>query len=378
MTGLLPVDLIVKGGVVAANLNLFAAFSKRTDIKVTHVSFNRDISQPVVKDFAPNVKIHFLPFKSRFDLIDYAINRKALRDILAECKPDIIHIQEITPHLIRFLHLSKKNIVVTQHGIISAEFKTAMGVMSKAKAWFKGLVERWIFPRFDNVIFISQYNRNLFPKKDVFGTNIFNPVSPSFFEAQPSKAPLNSLVYVGVISNNKNLKLLLRALHVLKEEGVVYKLHVIGDFREKQYEKEIGDLMTETGLGDQVIFHGWQTQAQILEIYKNCSVFVLPSQQETLPVSIAEAMAQAKVVLASNVGAVSEMFADGKSGLLFESNNVNQLCDRLRLLNQNGTLIDAISNQARMEAQEKYHPDLVAADTINFYHQVLRRVIELK
>lgn len=373
MTGLLPVDLIVKGGVVAANLNLFSAFARRDDIEVIHVSFNRDITQPIVKDFAKNIKIHFLPFKSRFDLVDYAINRKALRDILADFKPDIIHIQEITPHLIRFLHLPKQNIVVTQHGIVSAEFKTAMGLMSKAKAWFKGLVERWIFPRFVNVIFISQYNRNLFPSKNVFGANIFNPVSKMFFDKSDSASPLNSMVYVGVISNNKNLKVVLRALHILRKEEIVYKLYVVGDYREKQYEKEIGDLMSEAGLSDQVTFHGWQTQAKILEIYHECSVFVLPSQQETLPVSIAEAMAQGKVVLASNVGAISEMFADGKSGLLFESNNVEQLCARLRQLNQNGALIESISKQARLEAEAKYNPDLVATQTIDFYRQVLSR-----
>jgi glycosyltransferase involved in cell wall biosynthesis len=378
MTGLLPVDLIVKGGVVAANLNLFSAFSNRNDIEVIHISFNRDIRQSVVKDFAHNVKIHFLPFKSRFDLVDYVINRRALRDILLDFKPDIIHIQEITPHLMRFLHLPKQNIVVTQHGIISAEFKTAMGLMNKAKAWFKGLVERWIFPRFDNVIFISQYNRNLFPKKDVFGANIFNPVSLQFFEESTSKAPLNSLVYVGVISNNKNLKLLLRALHALTHEGIFFRLHVVGDYREKQYKKEIGDLMAETGLREQVTFLGWQNQAKILEIYQNCSVFVLPSQQETLPVSIAEAMAQGKVVLASNVGAISEMFTDGKSGLLFESNNLEQLCVRLRELNENLALIESISNQARVEAKAKYHPNLVANQTMDFYRQVLIRTNKTK
>ena len=78
-------------------------------------------------------------------------------------------------------------------------------------------------------------------------------------------------------------------------------------------------------------------------------------------------------MLASNVGAISEMFVDGKSGLLFESNNADKLRDCLKLLNQNESLIDAISKQARLEAQSKYHPDLVATNTIHFYHQVLSR-----
>jgi glycosyltransferase involved in cell wall biosynthesis len=376
MTGLLPVDLIVKGGVVAANLNLFTAFSKLTNIEVVHISFNREISQPIAKQFASNIKIHFLPFKSRFDLIDYAFNRKALRDFISDFKPDIIHIQEITPHLMRFLNFPKGNIVVTQHGIVSAEFKTAMGFMSKAKAWFKGLVERYIFPLFENVIFISQYNRKLFPKQHVFGANIFNPVSPIFFQPTESKVPLNSMVYVGVISNNKNLKLVIKAMNVLKSDGMIFNLHVIGDYREKQYESEIQGLVQQFKLSNQITFHGWQTQAQIIEIYRNCCLFVLPSQQETLPVSIAEAMAQGKVVLASNVGAISEMFTDGQSGLLFESNNLNQLCNRLKQLYNNQSMVDSIAMQAKQEALSKYDSDLVAIRTIEFYHQVLDRLVK--
>ena len=84
-------------------------------------------------------------------------------------------------------------------------------------------------------------------------------------------------------------------------------------------------------------------------------------------------MAQGKVVLASNVGAISEMITDKTSGFLFEKNNVEQLCALLRQLFNNHTLMESVSLQARKEANEKFHPDLIALKTLEFYNQVIKR-----
>ena len=94
-----------------------------------------------------------------------------------------------------------------------------------------------------------------------------------------------------------------------------------------------------------------------------------------MPVSIEEAMAQGKVVVASNVGAVSEMFTDKKAGFLFGSNDLDQLCDVLKLLHNNETLLDSVSANALKEAHEKFYPDLISTKTWNFYQDVLNRTI---
>src|SRR6187455_3067844 len=100
MVGLLPLDPDeVKGGVVAVIRNLFIGFSKFENIEVIHISFNEEIDTPVVKQFAPNIRIHYLPYKVKIKLIDYFVNKKLFTDILMKEKPDLIHIQEITPHL---------------------------------------------------------------------------------------------------------------------------------------------------------------------------------------------------------------------------------------------------------------------------------------
>lgn len=373
MVGLLPVDLKVKGGVVAVILNLLSSFSKRDDVEITHVSFNDDIDEPVIKNYSSNVTIHFIPFKTKIALLDYFINRKSFKTILNSVQPDLIHIQEITPQLIRFVHYPKEKIVVTQHGIIREEIKTAIGWRNQLKALFKGSVEKYVFPLFKNIIFISEYNQSLFPKKSIFSTKIFNPVNPIFFNESSSSGKLNSIVYVGVINKNKNLKLVLEALALLKKENIIFNLNVVGGYKQPNYEVVITSIVAKEELHDQVKFLGWLDQEQILKVHQANRIFILPSQQENMPVSIGEAMAQGKVVIASNVGAISEMVTDKKSGFLFERNNLHQLCDLLKSIYNNQEVITSVSAEAKKEARKKFDPDMIALKTVDFYRQVIQK-----
>jgi len=373
MVGLLPTDIEkIDGGVVAVILNLLSSFSKMENVEIVFVSFNQEINQEISREYSTNIKLHYIPYTVPFKLLDYFINRKILNKIIKSEKPDIIHIQEVTPHILRFIHFPKDKIVLTQHGIMSEEYKYAVGLRDKLQCLFKGFVEQYVFPFFKNVIFISDYNRNLFPHKNVFSEKIYNPVNPIFFtKAQPT-GQITSISYVGRINQNKNLSLVLRAMAALKKENIIYNLHVVGGYKDNYYEKEIDALVNEHGLASQIIFYGWQTQEQILQVHEKCRIFILPSQQETMPVVIGEAMALGKVVVASNVGAVSEMVSDKSSGFLFERNNTEQLCQLLRLLYNNKSLIESVSVNAMREAREKFHPDSIASNTYEFYQKVLR------
>jgi len=373
MVGLLPTDIEkIDGGVVAVILNLLSSFSKMTTVEMVFVSFNQEISEEISKEYSPNIKLRYIPYTVPYKLIDYFINRKMLNRIIKNEKPDIIHIQEVTPHILRFIHFPKDKIVLTQHGIMSEEYKYAVGLRDKLQCLFKGFVEQYVFPFFKNVIFISDYNRNLFPHKNIFSEKIYNPVNPIFYSKAQTTGQINSISYVGRINKNKNLSLVLRALSILKKEDIIYNLHVVGGYKDDYYEKEIDGLVNEHGLASQVIFYGWQTQEQILHVHEKCRIFILPSQQETMPVVIGEAMALGKVVVASNVGAVSEMISDKTSGFLFEKNNTEQLCELLRLLHNNKSLIETVSGNAMREAREKFHPDTIASKTYEFYLKVLR------
>jgi glycosyltransferase involved in cell wall biosynthesis len=373
MAGSLPIDLeAVKGGVEAVIVNLFSGFSMRDDIDVVHVSFTKDVHETKIVQYSTNVRIYFIPFTYKIDLLDFLLNTTTFRDILVKENPDLVHIQEITPHLIRFIRLPKPGVVVTQHGIMKEELKYATGIGQKLKCLFKMYVEKYIFPTFRNIIFISDYNKGLFPGEAVISKRIYNPVNPSFFKMTPARVEnQHTLMYVGVLSRRKNVRLVVEALHKLKEKGIIFELHVVGGFKDKGYESEVMGLVAKYQLADQIIFHGWKKQQEIVELYRKCTYFILPSLQETLPVSIGEAMALGKIVIASDVGAIREMFRNNDTGYLFKRNDLEDLVAVLKTVYQIRSPED-ISARVRNEAEEKYHPAHIAKETRDFYTQVIQ------
>lgn len=68
------------------------------------------------------------------------------------------------------------------------------------------------------------------------------------------------------------------------------------------------------GISDRVRFLG--TRADIAGLLRSCDVFVLPSLFEGLPVSVIEAMAAARPVVATDIEGTDEIVVDGKTGCL--------------------------------------------------------------
>jgi len=78
--------------------------------------------------------------------------------------------------------------------------------------------------------------------------------------------------------------------------------------------RPLEDLCLRLGLGDRVSFLGHQED--IPQLLAACDLFVLPSLYEGLPLSVLEAMASAKPVVATNVGGTDEVVLHGATGVL--------------------------------------------------------------
>jgi glycosyltransferase involved in cell wall biosynthesis len=171
--------------------------------------------------------------------------------------------------------------------------------------------------------------------------------------------------------------MLIEALQLLKSKNIIYELHIVGAHKENElaYNNEIASLIEKYDLSKQITCHGWLKQEEILKVYDKCTCFVLPSLQETLPISLAEAMALGKTVVASNVGAVSEMFKEKVEGYLFKRNDVNELVSILESIYTNQEVKRDYSALIKKTAIEKYHPLKNAKMTADFYKDILWQTI---
>lgn len=177
-----------------------------------------------------------------------------------------------------------------------------------------------------------------------------------------SQQPLE-ILFVGRLSPQKNVDVLLRAVALLKTEGRRLRLRIIGD---GPMRGQLEGLAAALGIEDRVVFVGAVPQARVLDFYAQGHVLVLASQTEGWPKAIAEAMAFGLVCLGTNRGFVPQMLGQG-NGLLVEPGDAAALADALRRVMQDAGEAARISARAAAWARQF---------TLESLGQALRRQLE--
>ncbi len=109
---------------------------------------------------------------------------------------------------------------------------------------------------------------------------------------------------------------------ILREAPDV-RLLLVGGGPEDENLKELAKLF---GIENQVMFTGRVPHDRVQEYYNQVDIFVYPRKKMRLtdlvtPLKPLEAMAQHKLVAASNIGGHNELIEDGKTGVLFKPDN---------------------------------------------------------
>ncbi len=94
-------------------------------------------------------------------------------------------------------------------------------------------------------------------------------------------------------------------------------------------------LISKYQLLDYFILNGYMQNKDLLSLFNVVDLVVVPSISEGFGNVIIEALSQQALVLASNTGGIPEIINDEKNGLLFKSNNVDSLVERLNYVYEN-------------------------------------------
>jgi glycosyltransferase involved in cell wall biosynthesis len=134
-----------------------------------------------------------------------------------------------------------------------------------------------------------------------------------------SQGACPSLVYVGRLSPEKGVAVLLKALAAVSRA----KLTIIGSGPQRG---ELEGLAARLGIADRVCFLGsYPWGSDLLELIRRHQCLVLPSFTEGLPLVLMESMSQGVPVIASSVGGIPEVVRHGVNGLLFPRGDVSAL-----------------------------------------------------
>lgn len=152
---------------------------------------------------------------------------------------------------------------------------------------------------------------------------------------------------VAALRPEKNHELFLRAAACVQREIPAARFLIVGDGPERT---RLEALRHELGLDESVRFLG--NRADIPEVLAACDVFALTSRNEANPVSILEAMASGKPVVAPRVGSIAESVIDGQTGLLIAAGDVAQVVGAfVQLLNdRNRATVMGAAGRAAVDA----------------------------
>lgn len=162
-------------------------------------------------------------------------------------------------------------------------------------------------------------------------------VDPDFFspsEQRPDGAPLE-IVCVASFEEVKGHRFLIEACRMLRERGVPFRCHLIGD---GPLRESVTSQIESHGLQGPVLVHGGLPRADVAATLRSADVAVLAShptadgKREGIPVALMEAMACGLPVVASAISGIPELVDDGETGILIPSGEAEALANALERL----------------------------------------------
>ncbi|HYF50345.1 MAG TPA: glycosyltransferase family 4 protein, partial [Planctomycetota bacterium] len=112
-------------------------------------------------------------------------------------------------------------------------------------------------------------------------------------------------------------------------------------------------------------------RAETLELIASSRALVFPSEwQEPFGLSIIEAMALSKPVIASRVAGPKDIVEDGVTGFLFQPGDVDELADCMKRLQDNPDLAVELGRAGRARYEKEYSPDAGYARMLENYRRL--------
>lgn len=207
--------------------------------------------------------------------------------------------------------------------------------------------------------------RNGIPEKKI--TNLLHGIPlPKRYPAHSDlmKRAVN-FIYVGRINRIKGIHVMLKAFSDLSPEK--YKLHIIGGAYTKLEQRYLKKLLKQYSAVN-AIWHGVKTHDETMQYIAKSDVLIHPTiALEAFGLTVAEALAIGRPVIATRCGGADEQIHDNLNGFLVQPNNPVELTNKINFLLDNPTdIIRLTSNIEQVISIEEHISDLC-----EIYHSLL-------
>jgi len=295
---------------------------------------------------AIGVRVSKAPFESPLMLL-FAVLKLAA--IIRKGGYDIVHSHLLKADLIA----SAASLIANPGMLIASKHNDERALLNPVYSMVHGLISR----RAKKIIVLSDHVGRFVVKHGKAPAHkierIYYGLDPNSFKASeesvakvrdelPIKEGATVITMVARFAPQKDHATLLEAARMLKEEGLDFRILLVGDDPFGQNREKMQNLCHKLGLNDRVIFTG--VRKDVPAILECTDIFVMPTNWEGLGLVFLEAMAFQLPVVSTSVSAVPEIVSDSETGYLLPPNDTSAL---------KGALADLILNPDKAESLGK-------------------------
>jgi len=187
-----------------------------------------------------------------------------------------------------------------------------------------------------------------------------------------------TLLFVGRFDAVKGGDFALQAFRRLAIKDKDIQLNFVGPDRGIAYEGKhvnfkqfVEQIIPEKDIKSRVLFLGQLTTEEINKHRVTARVTIVSSRYESFSMTLLEALSLGCPTVAMPVGGITELITDGVNGLLADQVSAEALAEKVYLLINDSALMQSLSQNALEDCTKKYHPTVVAKQTLEFYKSVI-------
>lgn len=215
----------------------------------------------------------------------------------------------------------------------------------------------WFYSQFDTVFVNSDFYRKQWAARGIpeeklkilprgLDTMLFHPArrDPAFWPSRGLRPGELAMLYVGRISKEKNLDLIVAATRRLADQRMPVRPVFVGD---GPYLKELQALLPDA------IFTGVLRGESLATAFASADFFVFPSTTDTFGNVILEAQASGLPVIVSDAGGPRELVGDGQDGLITPALDAQALAGAIEKLALDAELRRRFSQAGRAKVESR-------------------------
>jgi glycosyltransferase involved in cell wall biosynthesis len=339
----------------------FAQELHKLDYKVSILSYFKPTSK-----IAKGIKVHNVyPTAYRNVLYTHFLSRPyawlKIFLILLMTRPKVVMVDlpGEAQWAYRFRKLFNFKVIFTYHGVANSSFYKGRDAEALTNLRTFG---HDMLKKADKILVVSDFLLEEVNAINLSATTIYNGFDEqSFNEFGSTQRNQKKLIFIGRFTEYKGAFNIVHAFAKAHKSTPEATLEMYGFFESELYVNKIKKFIARNNLQNAIALMGPLPKKYAAQKMKECGVFINGSVDETFCMPLLEAQACGTPCIAFDAGGIPEVIANGKTGLLAEANNINDMADKISLLLNNKTLYNSYRRNTHRHTQQFSYKKLVKA-----------------